>query len=132
MLKLNLVIALISFSLNGLSQPCRESVKISLYPAEGYLLVSVCDLEDKPTKYYAVKEVLKTQNYWRLPTKSELNFLKENRNKIGGFKDDYYLSNDGDKVYMGDDYAGVIKRGADWVQGSQQIGYTIFVRRIKN
>jgi hypothetical protein len=29
---------------------------------------------------------------WRLPTKTELNFLYKNKDKIGGFSDDFYWS----------------------------------------
>ena len=31
-------------------------------------------------------------NGWRLPTKAELNILFKNKDKIGGFKNDYYWS----------------------------------------
>ena len=40
----------------------------------------------------AVKVCGELGDGWRLPTKSELNYLYENKDKIGGFKKEYYWS----------------------------------------
>ena len=53
--------------------------------------------EDEEGVYTLEQASLKSKSYnsgWRLPTKVELNFLYNNKDRIGGFKRDYYVSSD--------------------------------------
>lgn len=50
------------------------------------------DLEGRHTWDDAMKACADLGDGWRLPTKDELNLLYENKEKIGGFADDYYWS----------------------------------------
>ena len=56
----------------------------------------------KAMKWDVAREVCqKLGEGWRIPTKSEINLLYKNKNKIGGFINDYYWSS---KEYDADDY----------------------------
>ena len=50
------------------------------------------DLESTYTWDDAMKACAVLGDGWRLPTKDELNLLYENKEKIGGFANDYYWS----------------------------------------
>ena len=56
----------------------------------------------KAMKWDDAREVCKKLGEgWRIPTKSEINLLYKNKNKIGGFVNDYYWSS---KEYRNDNY----------------------------
>jgi len=53
--------------------------------------------EDEKGSYTYDQAKIKCDSYrngWRLPTKDELNFLYKNKERIGGFKRDFYMSSE--------------------------------------
>jgi hypothetical protein len=58
----------------------------------GNLLVAEYDFPDAMNWNDAKEACLTLGKGWRLPTKTELNILYKNRNKIGGFSDEFYWS----------------------------------------
>jgi hypothetical protein len=58
----------------------------------GNLLVAEYDFPEVMNWDDAKKSCRALGNGWRLPTKTELNILYKNREKIGGFRDDIYWS----------------------------------------
>ena len=58
----------------------------------GNLLVAENDFPDGMNWRGAQKACAKLGKGWRLPTKNELNVMYKNKDRIGGFADDYYWS----------------------------------------
>ena len=58
----------------------------------GNLEVAQNDFPDYLDEDNAKKSCEKLGNGWRLPTKEELNYMFQNKKRIGGFENDFYLS----------------------------------------
>jgi hypothetical protein len=58
------------------------------------IMVKRADEAVSTTWYQAQEQCEKNTGGWRLPTKAELACLYQNRNKIGGFKNDWYWSSE--------------------------------------
>ena len=63
---------------------------------------------------------------WRLPTKDELNVMYKNKNRIGGFADNYYWSS---TEYEGN--FAWIQNFDDGLQTSAGKNYAVYVRAIR-
>ena len=63
----------------------------------GNLEICKNDFSDGLNFEQAVKACNNLRNGWRLPNINELNILFQNRNKIGGFQDDFYWSSESNK-----------------------------------
>ena len=93
--------------------------------------IATKDLEKKMNWYSAIKECDILGDGWRLPNIQELNQMYQNREKIGGLKDESYMSStssNNDFKYI---QIFAFDLGFDFGNGKEYAAYIRLVRTIK-
>ena len=90
------------------------------------LEVAQYDFLEKMNLFDAKAACTRLGKDWRLPTKDELNVMYKNKNRIGGFADNYYWSS---TEYEGN--FAWIQNFDDGLQTSAGKNYAVYVRAIR-
>ena len=94
-------IAILMYIISITKSPSSLNERVTGDPIRiGRLEVAQYDLPEYMTWTQAIKSCKALESGWRLPTKSELNFLYKNKDKIGNFANlTYWSSTEGDYRY---------------------------------
>jgi hypothetical protein len=87
-----LVYLIIHFKIKNITKMAKSNKVIGTPIKIGKLEVAQNDFPNPFNWDDANKACAELGDGWRLPTKNELNFMNKNKDKIGGFTEDFYWS----------------------------------------